>query len=103
MKKSNDELLTQDPKELDIENVKEGERAIQMDLGLGVFDTLPADASESNDSEALETLKMPGQPESETTGLDLFFQREQSSSDEESSSSEGEEESLPRKRLIEEL
>lgn len=103
MKKSNEELLAQDPKELDIENVKEGERAIEMDLGLGVFDTLPADASNSNDSHALETLKMPGQPESETTGVDLFFRRDQSSSDEESSSGENEDEDIPRKRLIEEL
>lgn len=102
MKQSNQDLLTQDPQDLDIENVREGGQVIEMDLGLGVFDTLPADAVDS-DADAIETLRFPGQGEAETTGVDLFFRPEQSSSDEYSSAEEDQEIDTPPKKLIEEL
>lgn len=64
LKKSNEDLLGRNPEDLDIEQVTEGSKYIQMDLGLGVFDTRPKDSPDTDTDEI--RLTTSGEPKADS-------------------------------------
>lgn len=77
LKKSNEDLLGRTPEELDIEQVPEGSKYIQMDLGLGVFDTRPKDATDDDSCD----IRMSASGEPKKDSILSFFGQDSGSDD----------------------
>ncbi|KAI8338466.1 hypothetical protein BC941DRAFT_422980 [Chlamydoabsidia padenii] len=73
---ANQQLQTMDPAKLDIENVEEdGEQYIEMNLGLGVYDTKPqgTDTTDDEDDDTQQEIVIPnGQKDGSKPRIELL-------------------------------
>ncbi|CAO3697406.1 unnamed protein product [Rhizopus microsporus] len=93
IQQANQQLLTKDTSELNIENVNEDEgQYIEMNLGLGVYDLRNKDDGSDNEEEQEETIKLPTDAGSDKKPIIQVLNKDDTDSDSDSSEEDSDDE-----------